>query len=133
IVYSANGSIYKATTSVPISTKPIGAGAMARINDAGDIVSVSGNLNDSGDVHLLSGPSYAQDTPIHRGSWADVNNGKQVIFEDSDAQGVRQLYLYSRCLNWRSGAAIDSPAIANIHAGEPLSLRVNDPELQNQD
>jgi len=87
--------IYKTTTSGPFPGTFVAYATMGRINDSGDIVTVTGDLDSPGTIAILSAPGYTQTTYVGRGSWADINNNDQVIFEAPDSNGVRQIYLYS--------------------------------------
>jgi hypothetical protein len=94
ILYAGAGSVRKASISSPFPGVIASAGTMGRINDAGDIVVVSGNLNTPGTVTILAGPDHAQSTLVGNGSWADINNSGEVLFENLDAQGRRQVFLF---------------------------------------
>ena len=87
--------IYKTSTSGPFPGTSVAIASMGRINDSGDIVVVSGDLNLPDSIRILSGSTYTETTFIGSGSWADINNSKQVVFENFDGQGRRQLFLYT--------------------------------------
>jgi len=91
--FFSSPNIYKTTTSGPFPGSFIASGTMGRINDSGDIVTVSGDLSSPGIVRILTAPGYTQTTIVAAGSWADIDNNKDVIFENLDSHGIRQIYL----------------------------------------
>ena len=98
LIFSDGTNVYKATANDPGTVTMPGAGAIARINDGGDIVAVVGTLNfqglaDSGNVVLYKAPGYASGITIHTGIWASINNNGDILFEDVDANGKHQIYL----------------------------------------
>jgi hypothetical protein len=93
--FSNTNRIYKTTTSGPFpGTLVTSTARMARINDGDDLVTVSGNLDAPGTIQIRTAPNYTQMTSVGSGSWADINNAKDVIFENLDAQNRRQVYLF---------------------------------------
>lgn len=94
IVYSGFGSVRKASVSSPYPGTTVASATMARINDSGDLVTVSGDLESSGQIEILGAPSYTQRTAVSDGVWADINASRDVVFEDFDANGMRQIYLF---------------------------------------
>jgi VCBS repeat-containing protein len=87
IVYLSDGSIHKANVSSPYPGVVVGSG-VGRINDHGDIVAVTG------EVRILPAHDYTQTTLVDNGTWADINNRKDVVFEKVDASGICQIYLF---------------------------------------
>ena len=93
--FFSSPAIYETTTSGPFPGNFVAYATMGRINDSGDIVTITGDLNSPGTIQILSGPGYTQTTYVGSGSWADINNNDDVIFEAPDSNGVRQIYLYT--------------------------------------
>lgn len=80
------GSIILATTSVPSPGVAVGLGQVPRLNDALDLVYIRNNQ-----VLTQSGVG-GQATVVASGTWADINNNKDVVFEQV-TNGSSQIFL----------------------------------------
>jgi hypothetical protein len=86
--FDGAGSVFKTNVVTPHSVKVTGNASLPRINDARDVVVVSG-----GQVVTFFSPNYTLSTVVNQtGLWADIDNNGVVVFEDVDTNGHHQIF-----------------------------------------
>jgi len=124
-LFSDGRTVFKGNAAVnPGSGTAITGGAMGRINDAGDIVAVTGNLDGQGDVNLIPHADPSKVRFVAKASWADINDAGSIVVESPDSMGTRQLYVYSPSPDL-TGVFVASPSTTTPGATISPSLSIS--------